>query len=147
MPTPYNQVFDSFLSKIEDTSYLILTDPEIEIDLIKLLNSSLIHFTYPKVDIFQKDDELQTFTLDIPYAEIEIISRMMVKEWTGRKIRNIRLIEQALSDRDFKLTSQANHLQALLDLQKYNDSEIEKLLAKYSYSNNLKADYSGLAGD
>jgi hypothetical protein len=147
MPTPYSQVFDSFLSKIEDTSYLILTDPEIETDLIKLLNSSLIHFTYPKVDIFQKDDELQTFTLDIPYAEIEIISRMMVKEWTGRKIRNIRLIEQALSDRDFKLTSQANHLQALLDLQKYNDSEIEKLLAKYSYSNNLKADYSGLAGD
>jgi hypothetical protein len=147
MPTPYSQVFDSFLSKIEDTSYLILTDPEIETDLIKLLNSSLIHFTYPKVDIFQKDDELQTFTLDIPYAEIEIISRMMVKEWTGRKIHNIRLIEQALSDRDFKLTSQANHLQALLDLQKYNDSEIEKLLAKYSYSNNLKADYSGLAGD
>ena len=147
MPTPYSQVFDSFLSKIEDSTYLALTDPEIETDLTKLLNSSLIHFTYPKVDIFSKDDENLEFLNDISYSEIEIIARCMVKEWTGRKIRNIKLIEQALSDRDFKLTSQANHLQALLDLQKYNDSEIENLLTKYSYSNNLKADYSGLAGD
>jgi hypothetical protein len=146
MPTPYSQVFDSFLSKIEDNTYVTLTDPEIETDLTKLLNSALIHFTYPKVDIFSKDDDNLEFLNDIPYAEIEIISRCMVKEWISRQVKSVNLIKQALTDRDFQLTSQANHLKALLDLQGHNESEIENLLTKYSYSNNLKANYDGLAG-
>jgi len=146
MPTPYSQVFDSFLGKIEDDAYLKLTDSEVENDLIKLLNSSLIHFTFPKVNIFLKDDLAQTFELDIPYAEIEIISRCMKKEWIDRQITSVNIIKQALTDKDFNLTSQANHLKVLLDLQDKNEFELEKLLTKYSYSNNLKANYSGLAG-
>lgn len=147
MPTPYSEVFDSFLSKIEDSYYANLTDNEIETDLIKLLNSSLIHFSYPKVDIFLKDDRSKQFQLDIPYAERELISRCMVKEWIGRQIKNVNVIKQAMTDRDFKLTSQANHLIALLDLQKNNDEELETLFTKYSYNTNLKANYDGLAGE
>jgi len=146
MSTPYSQIFDSFLGKIEDDIYLKMTDIEVQNDLTKLLNSSLIHFTFPKVNIFLKDDSAQTFQLDIPYAEVEIISRCMVKEWIGRQIKSINVIRQALTDKDFNLTSQANHLKALLDLQEKNDLEFEKLLTKYSYSNNLKANYDGLAG-
>jgi ABC-type branched-subunit amino acid transport system ATPase component len=147
MPTPYSQVFDSFLSKIEDSYYASLTDTEIEIDLTKILNSSLIHFTYPKVNIFLKDDTTKTFQLDIPYQEVEIISRCMVKEWISRQTKSINLIKQALTDREFKMTSQANHLLALLELQKENNEELETLFTKYSYTSDLKANYDGLAGD
>lgn len=147
MSTPYSLIFDSFLSKIEDTRYSEMTNEEVENDMMKLLNSGIVRFEYPKVDIFNKDDSTQTFNVDLSQIEIEIIAGLMSLEWIKRQTKSISVIKQSMNDRDFKLTSQANHLKVLMELKLDVEKDVENLKNKYSYQNNLKAYFEGLAGD
>lgn len=147
MSTPYSKVFDSFLSKIEDTRYLEMTNEEVVNDLLKLLNSAIVRFEYPKVDILDKDDTSETFNLEISHIEVEIIANLMTLEWIKRQTKSISLIKQAMTDRDFKLTSQANHLKVLMELKLDIEKDVNELKNKYSYQNNHKANFDGLAGD
>lgn len=148
MPTPYSKLFNSFLNKIEDDLYAQFTKEELDSDLIDLLNSAIVNFDYPKTDIYSKDDQLQTFSEELSIFEIEILANLMTLEWIKRQIKSIYVIKQAMTDSDFKLTSQANHLKMLLELKKVTESDIEKLQNKYSYrTKNHQANFEGLAGD
>lgn len=147
MPTPYEKVFDSFLSKIEDDLYPTLPIDEAETDFLKLLNSSIVHFTFPKVDIFNKDDSMMTFNVDLSLHEIEILSNLMKLEWIKRQINSISLIRQMLGSKDFSFTSQANHLKVLIDLKIQTEKDVEILMTKYSYSSNRNSLYGGLSND
>ncbi len=117
-------------------------------DLIDLLNSAIINFEYPKVDIYNKNDETQEFNEDLSIFEIEILANLMTLEWIKRQIKSIYVIKQAMTDSDFRITSQANHLKMLLELKKVTESDIDKLQNKYSYrTSNHQANFEGLAGD
>jgi|SRR5690606_9137518 len=148
MPTPYSNLFNSFLSKIEDDLYAQYTKEQLDSDLIDLLNSAIINFEYPKVDIYNKNDETQEFNEDLSIFEIEILANLMTLEWIKRQIKSIYVIKQAMTDSDFRITSQANHLKMLLELKKVTESDIDKLQNKYSYrTSNHQANFEGLAGD
>lgn len=148
MPTPYSNLFNSFLSKIEDDLYAQYTKEQLDSDLIDLLNSAIINFEYPKVDIYNKNDETQEFIEDLSIFEIEILANLMTLEWIKRQIKSIYVIKQAMTDSDFRITSQANHLKMLLELKKVTESDIDKLQNKYSYrTSNHQANFEGLAGD
>lgn len=146
MSTPFNKVFDSFLSKIEDALY---NNPEfnVEADLTKLLNGAIVQFDFPKVDIFDKDDITQQFNVDLSIHEIEILSNLMKLEWIKRQLNSVNLLKQLIGDKDFRLTSQANHLKVLIDLKLETEKEINTIMTKYSYTNNRQTLYGGLSGD
>jgi hypothetical protein len=146
MSTPYENLFDSFLSKIEDNLYTDIQF-DIEADLTKLLNAAIVQFDFPKVDIFDKDDDMQQFNVDLSIHEIEILANLMKLEWIKRGINSKRLLEQMVGDKDFRLTSQANHLKVLIDLKSETEKEINSLVTKYSYTNNRQSLYGGLSGD
>jgi hypothetical protein len=146
MSTPYENVFDSFLSKIEDDFYTNIQF-DIEADLTKLLNTAIVQFDFPKVDILDKDDVMQQFNIDLSLHEIEILANFMKLEWIKRKINSASLLQQMIGDKDFRLTSQANHLKVLIDLKSETEKEINSLVTKYSYTNNRQSLYGGLSGD
>jgi hypothetical protein len=146
MTTPYEKVFDSFLSKIEDDLYSILSKEDAESDFIKLLNSAIIRFDFPKVDILNKDDLNQIFNVDLNMQEVEILGNLMVLEWVKRKIKSVRLLEQMLNSKDFSMTSQANHLKMLLELKIDSEKEVNSLMTKYSYISDRKSLFGGLSG-
>lgn len=147
MATPYEKVFDSFLSKIDDDLYATLPSWDAEADFVKLLNSSIVNFTFPKVDIFDKNDTTLVFNVDLSIHEIEILANLMVLEWVKRQIRSINVVRQQLTSKDFGLTSQANHLKVLLELKTDTDKEVDNLMTKYSYTNNRQSLYGSLIGD
>jgi hypothetical protein len=146
MSTPYENVFDSFLSKIEDDLYTNIQF-DIEADLTKLLNTAIVQFDFPKVDILDKDDVMQQFNVDLSLHEIEILANFMKLEWIKRKINSASLLQQMIGDKDFRLTSQANHLKVLIDLKGETEKEINSLVTKYSYTNKRQSLYGGLSGD
>jgi hypothetical protein len=146
MTTPFEKVFNSFLSKIDDNLYTNL-DFDIESDLTKLLNSAIVQFDFPKVDIFDKDDDLQQFNVDLSLHEIEILANLMKLEWIKRQMNSVSLLKQMIGDKDFRLTSQANHLKVLIDLKMETEKEINSLVTKYSYTNDRQSLYGGLSGD
>ena len=51
MATPYQKVYDSFLSKIKDYNLGELSDVVMEYDMHSLLESAIPYFLCPKVDI------------------------------------------------------------------------------------------------
>jgi hypothetical protein len=146
MTTPFEKVFNSFLSKIDDNLYSNF-EFDIESDLTKLLNSAIVQFDFPKVNIFDKDDDIQQFNVDLSLHEIEILANLMKLEWIKRQMNSVNLLKQMIGDKDFRLTSQANHLKVLIDLKMETEKEINSLVTKYSYTNDRQSLYGGLSGD
>lgn len=148
MTTPYSDLFKSFTRKIEDPIFIEMGVEASEQDMIGLLNSSIVEFDYPKVNIFDKDDDLMNFNETLSIHEIEILALIMKLNWIRRQVDSVYNIKQRMNDRDFKQTSQANHLDVLMDLEKRTIADIDKRITKYSYKNTKtnKPDYSGLSG-
>jgi hypothetical protein len=147
MSTPYNLVFEAFTSKIKDNLFLELPQFDAEDQMISILNDALIYFKYPKVNILDKNDEAKIFNVDLGYEEIQITSHLMVSAWLDRQINNIELIKQKFTDRDFKITSQAEHLDKLIKLRDRQEARCKTLMKSYYNKNGSKANYSNLASD
>lgn len=56
------------------------------------------------------------FKTDLTSEEINILALLMMCEWLQRQVTSIENIRMKYSGTDFKMTSQANHLQKLLTL-------------------------------
>lgn len=134
MATPYKDIFVSFLGKISDPYLADMTDNDIDAQLLKYLNSSIPKFRKCKQDLSLKDES--GFTETLTDEEVEILANLMVVEWLRPHVNNLELLKQALTPKDFKLTSQANHLKELQALRRDTQSEISRLLVDYSYNNN-----------
>ena len=145
--TLFSLVYDSFLSKITDDMYLELTELDTFRMLEQLLLSAIEKFEFPRIDIwdyqlFEVSDE--TFyqgaesdykqVLAIIYSggyfnnlltheEINILAVYMIVEWLSQQLASVENTRMKYSGSDFKFTSQANHMQKLLQLKKDYERE------------------------
>ena len=60
--------------------------------------------------------EKSNFTADLTSEEINILAILMMCAWTQRQVTSIENTRMKYSGADFKMTSQANHLQKLITL-------------------------------
>lgn len=130
--TEYGVVFKSFLGKIRDDLY-ISTDVEmVENDLTILLNAAIPYFNYPKIDLRDKDDDLQIFNVNLTVDEVEILAMAMVVEWTEREIHNVDMLRQSMTTKDFNTYSQSSHINALGRTADRMQKKLKNRLIKYS---------------
>ena len=61
-----------------------------------------------------------------------IVATAMRKFWLNDKIYNLKLLKQRMSTKDWKMTSQAEHLLRLLDLKRETDKELSKMIVSYA---------------
>ena len=117
-PTVFTDIYSSFFSKITDDMYMELTKTETEADAKDIMMNALPHFEFPRVDIYNFDEDIEEYNIELSLEEINIIATYMVVEWIGRQLANIDLTRMQYSGSDFKFTSQANHLAKLTELKK-----------------------------
>ena len=117
-PTLFSDIYSNFFSKITDDMYMELTLEETERDVKDLFLNALPHFEFPRVDVYNFDEEIEEYNIELSKEEINIITTYMVVEWIGRQLANIDLTRMQYSGSDFKFTSQANHLSKLTELKK-----------------------------
>jgi len=134
--TTFQEVFDSFLSKINTYEFLKLSEQELNIDLGQNLRSALAKCIGFK-DIIA-DYVLEEFNRVLTDLEIDIISNWMVFNWITPKINNIESIKQAISSKDYQIYSQANHLKELLDLKNDAKTEAHYWMNRYGYLKKLE---------
>ena len=135
--TPLQNVYDSFLSKVEDYSFIKLNnDGKLESVLRDLLNHSIVRFSSCRKDL--TIDEINAeFEDDLDLFEIEILSTIMTLSYISGKVLSVKNIEQELSDKEYRVYSKANHLSQLLNVKKDIQSEVSQLMTQYSFKNGL----------
>ena len=118
MQTPIQTIYDSFLAKITDDMYMELTREDTERMLFELFENALPRFEFPRKDIYNYNAESQTYNIELSKEEINIIATYMIDEWIGHQLASVENTRMKYSGTDYKCTSQANHMQKLLQLKK-----------------------------
>lgn len=141
MATPVLQVYNFFLAKVKDYSFIQLNnDGKLDGILYQNLISATVRFTNcnKSLDI---DELSQEFSANLSIDEKEILSMLMLSNYVSGKVLSVENLEQVLSERDYSMKSQANHLSQLLALKKEIQSEVSQLLNSYSLKNNGLEDF------
>ena len=149
--TLFSDVYESFLSKITDDMYMQLTPEDTYQILRELLLSSIHKFEFPRQSLkyelikTQKEDNTiilkWCFVNKLTHQEINILSSYMIVQWVGQQLASIQNTRMKYSGSDFKFTSQANHIQKLLQLKKDYEREGFHLQRLYK---RRKADKHGI---
>lgn len=116
--TTFDVIYNSFTSKITDDMYMELTKAETAAMHKELLMNALPWFEFPRVDIYDFNEDLEEYNISLSKEEINIIATYMIVEWFGYQLASVENIRMKYSGSDFKFTSQANHMQKLLQLKK-----------------------------
>ncbi|SDX95502.1 hypothetical protein [Thermoactinomyces sp. DSM 45892] len=136
--TPLRQVYEVFLSKISDYTFLSLTPSQIEEDLFGYLRSATTRFHRCKKDLsIQSNSLVSTLTL----FEIEILVTLMICEYMKPLILSSELMKQSLSDKDFRIYSQANQIRELNLTYRMFRTEAQRLMTDYNYLDLSETDF------
>lgn len=131
----YSNIYDLFLDEISDSTFLQFIEVDRDLILKKLLLKSIPRFKACKTDLSDRDDVLEQFNSDPSDEEQLILSTIMRYHWLNQKVYNIELIKQKMTTKDFKLSSQAEHLLRLTVLKQELDKEISRMIVDYTVYN------------
>ena len=139
--TPFNKVYDAFLSRILEDEWQQWMMEEAEEDWRQILENAITWFRFPKVSLEYNETG---FINDLNNEEIQIIADFMKCEWLNRCIMTWENVKPMYEERDF---SQGNLLDKLNDLYKTQEEKAKQRESIYYRSVKGKPfDFSKLAG-
>lgn len=140
--TPFEKVYEAFLTKILEDEWGQWTTEEVEYDMRTMLEGAIPHFKFPRVSLARDDTN---FEEELSNEEIQILASYMKCEWLSRCIMTWENVKSLYEERDF---SQANLLDKLVSTL---ENERKHALALESiYYRSIKGKpfrYRRLAGD
>ncbi len=137
--TSYDTVFNRFTQKITDFKLLKLSDDDVRQMMLGWLTSAISKFRRCENDLSLRDDEIQTFTIDLEDIEIEILALLMVSEWLEPQLNSELYVSQFFGGKEEKWFAQANQLEKLIALKHSTDIKSQKLMRDYGYQKTLWA--------
>lgn len=135
--TEISNLYGNFSSKISDYDLIMkkATKEEIEEELFDFFKSARAKFYKCKksLNIVNNEDGVLIFEDDLTWFEIEILTTLMIVEYLKPKVLSGEVMRPALSDKDFEIYSQANHLRELNLLYRMFRAESVKMITEYTY--------------
>ena len=138
MATPYSEVFDLFLTSIQDYRINRLYEKSVEDMenyLMSFLIKAIVNFRKCKTDLEDRDDTNKIFNQTLSTDEKVILSNLMIVEWLTKEVNDILSLRNFLQDTDFKTYSQANNLKEKRELLTTMKEMVDKQIIQYSYNN------------
>lgn len=137
--TPYTDINDLFLQQIDD--YRI---DKLFIENIDNLNSYLAGFMFLAIpefipcsqDLSNRNETLMEFNFVMTDTNKKILSKLMVKEWLSKEVKDILQMRWNITDTDFKHYSEAQNISAKQSILRELMEEVSQLLVSDSYRNN-----------
>jgi hypothetical protein len=137
MNTKLSDLYDIFLSKISDYSFLDpnLMAEEIDEELFGYFKSARTKFYRCKQSLNTTEDQFgeKEFEVELTGFELEILANLMLVEYMKPQVLSSEVLKQSLSDKDFRIYSQANQLRELNLLYRLLQKEATKMITEYSY--------------
>jgi hypothetical protein len=131
MSTPYSEVDDIFLSNIKDKTFLDFEEDDRNIILDGIRIQAINKFKQCKLNLKDRNETERVFNDDLTEEIKVIIGTIMVRFWMNDKIFDLDLLKQRMSTKDWKLSSQSEHLDKLIKLKKDLDAEVNTLINEY----------------
>lgn len=147
--TAFSEIYKAFLGKITADMFLELTEQDTMKLLQRLLVNSIPLFEFPRFNVFDYEEgELVevpdenggapsiewiggAFHSVLTKEEINILAEDMVIEWINQQLKSTENIRQKMSGPDFKMSSQANHMEKLKDLLVKQEAQAKHLQRLY----------------
>lgn len=131
MATPVTDIYDIFLSQIGKDIMLELSNEIVEDLLYNYLLGATVEFSYYcNKDLSIKDGSIVD---DLERDEKFILSKGMILYWLQPKINTQEVIKNRITDGDYSIKSPANLLDKLLKLKLSSESDMRKMIIRYSH--------------
>jgi hypothetical protein len=130
MATQFSEIYNMFLSDVTDDTFLDYTEEDRELILNGLLIKSITRFKSCEKDL--SDKTVSQFNQTLSDEEKLILSTVMRKFWFNDKLYSLQLIQQRMSPKDWKMTSQAEHMLRLTVLKQELEKEISEMIVRYT---------------
>lgn len=135
MATPFSDVYDVFLTKIDDPTLLSMAQSDLEDTMMNWLTFSITMFPKCKNNLQDMDKTLYQFNSDLDIFEIEILATWMKYDYLDKFVFRRYQLAQGMSSKDYALYSQAQHLAQLQKLRESTYREANKKMTDYLYNN------------
>ena len=160
--TPFFIIYNRFLSKITDDMFLEWTLDETYKNLESILLDVIPLFEWPKFPLYNYNTQAigmidqygsvvsyGKYLTNLTLEEIDIFAGLMAVEWLNRQVLTVNLTRMKYSTQDFRLTSQANHLNALMKVKDnflQTNKRIQRLYKRRTLDayGRVTANYGGL---
>lgn len=140
MSVPYDFFVDDFLSKITEYELFMLPVPDRNDTTLGYMKRAINGFkNVCKYDLVTtRDDELCTFNINIPNADIDeitdIVSEGMIVQWLKPYVYKQELLENTINTRDFITYSPAELLLRVGNAYKKAQEDYTQMIREYSYN-------------
>jgi hypothetical protein len=127
-------IYESFLGKVSDYSFLTISEDEVNDELFGYFKTARTKFYRCKnsLELVDQDGE-QVFTVELHPMEIEVLATIMLVEYLKPQMITSETLKQSLSDKDFKIYSQASQLREIRLLYQAMKADSNKLITEYTY--------------
>lgn len=129
--TKISDLYNSFLGKITDYRLLSMTKEEIEQDLFGYYESARAKFHRCRKSLEVTKDGM--IIGELTRFEFEIIVILMLVEHITPQLLSSENLKQSLSDKDFKIYSQANQLREIRLLLETMDRKANRMITEYTF--------------
>lgn len=137
--TNLTELYDTFLSKITDYRFLNMTSEEIESDLFNYFDSARAKFYRCRKDLTTENGVIAS---DLSRFEKEILVSLMLVEHIAPQLLSSENLKQSLSDKDFKIYSQANQLREIRLLFENLERKAGRMITEYTFLDLGKEDFN-----
>ena len=139
--TPYDVVYDAFLSKILDDEWGYWTEEEVKQDLRALLEGAIPWFKFPRTSFSRGD---YGFDENLSNEEIQILATYMKCEWLNRTILTWENVKPLYEERDFSQANLLAKFKQMLEAEEYKALKLERIY--YRSYDSKPFDFQSLAG-
>lgn len=134
MATPFNDVYNLFLSQVTDKSLEKIPEISLKANLQLWLMSATGFFSNCRQDLTDYDLELNQFNVDLTMIEKQILAKFMVVVYMGTHLIHDSLLKEHLNSKDYRTHSPANKIKALIEIKSQTNTEANTLVSRYLYS-------------
>lgn len=135
MATPYEKIYERFLSKVSDFNLAEVDDYSFDKMIQGWLESSIVKTRKCKHDLSLRDNDAQEFMEDLLDLEVELLALGMIDAWVSPMLNSTELTLQFIGGKEEKYYSQAQMLAELRNLKKENLLEMNRLHNYFTYTN------------
>jgi cell division protein ZapA (FtsZ GTPase activity inhibitor) len=150
MITPLSEIYDLFMMTVTDyrlTELYSTSKSDFEIFLQAWLMFAINDF-YVCDQSLEFDENTKNFSVELSQENKVILATIMAKYWLQKLVRDVTQMNLHVTDRDFKLASEAQNLREKINALNAVKEECSQLLIDYSYrkvewADWLNQDFSG----